>query len=378
MKKKVLIWESLDYLGGGQKLAVEIAEALKNTYDVSFLLPGEGKLSQLLAEKGFSYRCHFQKKMSRGKKNIFDILKFFIFSPFVFVSSLYTITKIKPDLIYANGAPTFIFASIVGLLLNRPVIWHAHHYFQDRKTVQLLNIFGRLNSVRRIICESAALEEQYIFVNEKVTSICPGIYLEDYAFFNKNNNIRNELSIPTDTKIIIQIGWVVKVKGQHILIEAAKHVYEKRKDIVFLIIGKNLPGEEDYLKGLRQKIDDYRLKDVVRILGFYDDTKSLMDEAFVNIIASFEGFSLVMLEAAALNLPTIGPNVGGPGVVIEDGISGLIYNFEDPLDLAEKILFLIENEEFYRKMRESTAEFVSKYTVQQYHHNILHAVEYTF
>lgn len=378
MKKKVLIWETLDFLGGGQKLAVEIAEGLRTTYDVCFLLPGDGKLSKLLAEKGFSYFYFFQKNLARGEKSFFDILRFLVFSPAVFLSSIYAIIRIKPDLIYSNGAPTFIFSAIVGIVLNRPVIWHAHHYFQDRKTIFLLNIFGRLNSVKKIICESKALEEQYPSVMNKVTSICPGIDLTEYKRFTKNPNVRKELSIFPDTNIILQIGWVIRLKGQHILIETAKYVYKKRKDFVLLLIGKNLAGEEDYLKELTQKIEEYKLKDVVRIIGFYDDTKSLMDEAFVNVISSFEGFSLVMLEAAAFNLPTIGPDVGGPSVIIENGLSGLIYKFQDPADLAEKILYLLEHEDYYKKMRENNTEFVNKYTVQKYHQNILLTVNQVF
>lgn len=375
MKLNIVIWESLNFLGGGQKLSLEIAKALEHKYDVRFLLSGAGELSESVVAKGYNYKFFFNRNFSRGQKGVFDILKFLFCFPVTFVSSLIAMVKLKPGVIYSNAASAFVFSAIIGTLLRRPVIWSVHNYYQDRKVVALLHIFGRLGSVKRIIFDSEALEKQFPTLSRKTVTIYPGIDLAKQVNFQKNRNIRSELNISKDAHIIVQIGWVTETKGQHLTIDSAKYVYEKRKDVCFLIIGKNLKGQELYLSRLRQKVKDYELEAMVHLLGFYEDIKSVIDESFLNVIASFEGFPLVMLETAALNVPTIGPNVGGPGAAIKDGINGLVYKFGDAKDLASKILCMLENKKLYNGIRRNTTEFVSNYTLEKYRNNILSVVE---
>ncbi len=377
-RPKVLIWEALDFLGGGQKLALEIGEALKGDFAVEFLVPGPGKLTEALSARQVPYRFLFQNRFSRGKKSLVDILRLAMFAPRVFWGAMRTISRSKPALIYANAAPTFLYAAVIGKLLGIPVVWHVHNYFADAKTVWLLNHFAALDSVRLIICESKALEVQFRPRKYKVISICPGIDVEGFRRFDRSEDARGALGIDRAKRIVLQIGWVMPAKGQHVLVEAARDVLAQRSDVVFLLIGQNLPGHESYLAELRDRIARYRLEGTVHILGFWDDIQSLFAEAFVNVITSFEGFSLVMLEAAALDLPTLGPDVGGPGVVIEDGHSGMIYKFEDPKDLARGLLELLQDEPRYRRLRQNCAGFVAKYTVNRYRAEIRNTVTSLF
>jgi len=370
MRKKIVIWEAGDTMGGGQRLAIEVAEALRARYDVCFFIPSSGELTEAIEDSFFPFYYYHYTPLSRGKKNIFDIFKFFVFSPIDFVISLALFIRIKPDLIYSNAAPTFIFSSVIGMLFRKPTIWHIHNKFQDKKAVILLQAFGKIRGVKKVIHDSRALEEQFPVLGKKRMTITPCIRLEEYRHVQDNSNIREELGIDRNAHIITQLAWVMEAKGQHILIEAAKRVYQDNKNVCFLIIGKTLSGEEEYKDMLKRKISKYGLDGVVQLVGFPENVRLMLKEAFVNVITSFEGFSIAMLEAAAFNVPTIGPDVGGPSVTIEEGRSGLLYRFRNSVDLAEKILYLLKNEDLYKKMRENNTEFVRGYTMERYYDDI--------
>ena len=67
--------------------------------------------------------------------------------------------------------------------------------------------------------------------------------------------------------------------------------------------------------------------------------------------ALYEGFGIVLLEAASLAMPIVSTDCNhGPNEVIENGESGLLVPVADPEKLASAILKLIRNKEFRLKL----------------------------
>ena len=68
---------------------------------------------------------------------------------------------------------------------------------------------------------------------------------------------------------------------------------------------------------------------------------------------SYEGAPMVFLEAMKHHLPIIAPRLGAYPEMIEDGINGLLFCPEDPVDLADKINILMSNEELCFRLGEN-------------------------
>lgn len=66
-----------------------------------------------------------------------------------------------------------------------------------------------------------------------------------------------------------------------------------------------------------------------------------------------EAFGLVTVEAMACGKPVVGSNVGGIPEVIKDGVTGYLVEPRDPEDIAEKIVYLLENKDLAKKMGEN-------------------------
>jgi glycosyltransferase involved in cell wall biosynthesis len=77
-----------------------------------------------------------------------------------------------------------------------------------------------------------------------------------------------------------------------------------------------------------------------------DVKNNYLSECYALINPSLEeGQGIVALEAMSFAKPVIGSNIPGLTEVLENEITGLTFRVCDSADLADKIIYLMENEE---------------------------------
>ena len=54
----------------------------------------------------------------------------------------------------------------------------------------------------------------------------------------------------------------------------------------------------------------------------------------------YEGMGLVIVEAMAVGLPVLATDLGGRREVVEDGVTGYLYDPENQVEFTEKVTFL--------------------------------------
>jgi glycosyltransferase involved in cell wall biosynthesis len=94
-----------------------------------------------------------------------------------------------------------------------------------------------------------------------------------------------------------------------------------------------------YEKQVKYLAEQLNIEKLVEWRGFRKDIEAELDELDLAILPSVlpEGMPMVVLEAMAAGVPTIGSRVDGIADVIQDGVDGLLVNPEDPQDLARSI-----------------------------------------
>lgn len=155
-------------------------------------------------------------------------------------------------------------------------------------------------------------------------------------------------------RMILSVGRLVKRKGVDDLLRAGVDVLDNFPDVKFAIVGDGPEREalEDLAKELGMsnsviftgRVDDETLR------RYYSAADAfVMPSKFIGG-TDVEGFGIVFLEANASLTPVIGRRSGGIEDAIEDGKSGFLI--DDPSELAEKISYLLENQDIARQMAE--------------------------
>ena len=168
-----------------------------------------------------------------------------------------------------------------------------------------------------------------------------GIPKERFELFHpeKASALRKKWALDPSHKIV---GFVGREKGQHQLVEALQYL---DKDITVAFVGIN----EDYIADTMKKTNPPQriictggvtAQEVIQWYGLMD----------VNVLASYEGFGMVLIEAMGMGVPVIGTNATGIKNAVEDGVSGLLFEDKNPRDLADKITLIIEDRELREKL----------------------------
>ena len=148
---------------------------------------------------------------------------------------------------------------------------------------------------------------------------------------------------PPSIPYVGYVGRVSPEKDVPTLMEAARRL----PDIPFRVAGsywrmrelvKRAPANMEFL--------DHLEKD--QLAGFFRGMRVL---AFAT--RCYENFPTVLLEAMAQSIPVVCTRIGGLPEIVEDGKTGLLYNAQDPADLAAKIRQLWDNPALSRRLGEA-------------------------
>jgi len=105
------------------------------------------------------------------------------------------------------------------------------------------------------------------------------------------------------------------------------------------------------------------LEKFVKFTGFisYNDLKALYSACDIFVFPSFEeGDPIALKEALASGKPLIGSDVSGIPMQIRDGWNGFFIEPGNEKKLAEKIVYLIENEEERERMSRNSRKLAEE------------------
>lgn len=174
---------------------------------------------------------------------------------------------------------------------------------------------------------------------------------DEKQFYTTNNTIviPNPL-IPTTQKAalnnnkVIAAGRIAYVKGFEFLIESWKFVAIICPNWELHIYGQ---GEAHYIDELNKLIQLNNLDSKVFLKPATDDlTTTMLDYSLFVMSSRNECFPMVLLESLSIGLPIVSFDCPtGPRNIITQGSDGYLVEKENCQQLAEKIVFLIQNEE---------------------------------
>ncbi len=163
------------------------------------------------------------------------------------------------------------------------------------------------------------------FANASFSTVIPNAYLPGSVA----HRARSTASLLT----FGYLGRLVPEKGIELLLDA----FGTRRDGGWglLVAGE---GTNSYCQWLRQRHAKLENRDAIRFLGWVDPAE-FFTQVDILVVPSLwqEPLSRVILEAFAHGVPVIGSRRGGIPEQIEDGITGLLFDPDDPTALGTVI-----------------------------------------
>ncbi len=164
---------------------------------------------------------------------------------------------------------------------------------------------------------------------------------------------RTRLGIPRDSKVVGSIFRFHEEKDPLLWIKTAALVAKKMPDVVFLLLGAG-PLEDRIRKAAAAR----GLSDRLFLPGTEQRTElplSVMD-AFL-LTSRLEGTPNVCIEAQWMGVPVVAPAVGGTADTVLNGETGWIVSPRSKHLLAEKVIQVLEDEDWSIEARRRGPEF---------------------
>lgn len=162
--------------------------------------------------------------------------------------------------------------------------------------------------------------------------------------------------LPSQKRVTL-IGRIIKEKGIHSFIEAAKIVKEKRKDINFTLVGPLDSGNPSFIN--KESIRKWESDKTIEWWENVDDILDVYKKSSIIVLPSLrEGLPKVLLEAGLCGRPVVASDVPGCRDVVVHGQTGYLFPLNDSEKFVKYMLDLIDDEKKMKKMGKAGREHV--------------------
>ena len=174
-------------------------------------------------------------------------------------------------------------------------------------------------------------------IRPKVEVLYMGTSIPETLSEEERESFRMEHQM-SDTFAVGIVGRIEEPKGQHLLID----VVSRLEGVSAYFVGHEM--KEGYTETLKVQAERLGVADRVHFLGFMKNPAHFMQACDALVLATpCETFGLVVIEAMAVETPMVATKACGPLEIIEDGVSGMLFESMDAESLQEKVTFLKED-----------------------------------
>lgn len=277
------------------------------------------------------------------------------------------IREIKPDLVFSYFSKPVIFGTIAAKLAKVPkiigMLEGLGYTFTEQpeglakkteliKKVQVLLYKFALPQLDKLIFlnpdDPKDLIDEYAINVRKVEVLGGiGLNLKEYPY-QPINNIQQPINF-------LFIGRLLKEKGIHDFLNAAKIVKEKYPETQFTVLGAIDPYNLGAL--MQSELDKLISSNIIDYPGHVDSVKDWIANSDVFVLPSYrEGVPRSTQEAMAIGRAVITTDVPGCRETVVDGVNGFIVPRWNPEALADKMIYFIEHPEKIQTMGEASHE----------------------
>jgi len=241
----------------------------------------------------------------------------------------------KPDVCLA-GNTDFLGSEVLEQILDAeiPVV----HYIMNSQPGYTHDLAPQSSLYRYITVSDwirQNLQEQG-YPTETAQTIYPGAEVEGFY----------QAQLPPRARLrIVYASLVMHYKGPDVLIEALYLLHNADIDFTATIAGGSLTPS--FVQALQEFVESEGLQDKIHFAGLLSrqELQQLYKTHNIWVLPSRfeEPFSIGLIEAMVAGLTIVTSNTGGSPEAVKHGETGLIFESENPMDLADQLSYLWMN-----------------------------------
>jgi glycosyltransferase involved in cell wall biosynthesis len=365
------------------------------TYSLRLLLKGQLKY---MTENSFDVFVasavdkHVQELESQENSKFYGLPLTRELTPFRDLLALYCtirlIIKIRPDIVHTHSPKAGIVGMLAAYICRVPIKIH---------TVAGLPLMEANGIKRRILnfvefvtywCADWVLPNSVELKNViSDLDLCPnadkikvlgrgssnGIDLKYYdkspEIVQQSITFREACNLKDEDIVLAFMGRLANYKGINELVEAFKILQDKHERIKLILIG----ASED-LNPLKSSTKDFIATNPSIIsVGHQTDVRKFLASADIFVFPSYrEGFPQSLMQACAMELPSVASDINGCNEIIHNNINGLLVKPKSVTDIVDACSLLITNSDLRKSMGLIARKHVSENFEQQKLWKIIH------
>jgi glycosyltransferase involved in cell wall biosynthesis len=409
-------------ISGAEFYMQSIAEILKRDYeykidiltsnaiDFKALKSSQGKIIQKgnrffskvnnlhIHRFSIDYESSLEEKMKFVKKNFLqaklklsdECLKHLLKNG-PFIKSLFDFIKNNKkdyDIIHTTFFPYFnlIIGLWLGKLLKKPVLCTPFFHYSNPRYLkpyidEVLTKFDILIACTR--SEKQYLIKNYDILENNVVIIPMGVGFRKFDL-KKNKqkfSFKQSYFLESETKfyMVLFCGYKNYEKGAISILKSIPYIVQKIPKVYFVFIGPSTMAFNRELNKLKKSFE-VRIINLTpdNLKGYYDPKKiAAFNETDLFLMPSrSDAYGIAFLEAWASRKPVIGSKIGATPDVINDGVDGILVQFDNIAEISNAVIKLLKKKKLrkklgqagYRKIQEfNTWEKIAKSTNKLYH-----------
>ena len=306
-------------IGGAERVAVDLAaEYKKRGHEIFFIVIGNLQKNQLSDKlSNCNIPCVFLSQTSTT-----------LFQKYLMLNKL--LKNFSPDIVHSHLDMRLSW--LWCLLHGKKIVFtiHSQPYRVFDKKSRLMFAFLRCFKLIKIIAVSKIIEKETVeLLKLKDKTIISTIYNPvEIIPLEKKVNIK-------ENTVIVNVGRLVKLKNQDLLIKAFAMVKRNNSNIQLYIA-----GDGECKNDLLQCAKTCGVTEDVILLGDISDVKSLLMKSDIFVLSSnTEALPVSIVEAMSCALPIVATNVGGVCELVTN--NGILVDSNNVDMLAKAISELV-------------------------------------
>ena len=330
-----------DSVGGSHISTVELIKGLKKKkYHVFVVLHMEGPLADYLDGMGMRYSLLPVTKLAGDSPNKFSILVSIIRNLRSFINYM---DSNNIYLVHGNDLRINLTWSFPAKLSGRKFIWHQRTLLSSSPLWRLIDYI----SDYFIAISSIVMSKAPSNISQANKSIVYNPFRISNRVDKSVSRIQfcNKYGFHHDHYLVGYVGRLVDYKKIDFVIDCliATDMYiQAGRKISFVIVGD---GDNDYIDKLHGKIRDHDSLGNVKLIGFVTNSDSLIASLDLLVAPSvFDAFGRSIVEAMLHKTPVLASAVGGHLEIIENSVTGYLYDPDNCSDFIDKLKVISKSE----------------------------------